>query len=56
MTFDIGIKLLEDPKLVVAAHCWAGKGWTGTFVSCLILLFNIFDSISGVKSYYEEKR
>jgi protein-tyrosine phosphatase len=54
--FDVAIKLIEDPKLVIAAHCRAGKGRTGTFVSSLVLLFNIFDSVQDVKQYYESKR
>jgi protein-tyrosine phosphatase len=47
--FDIAIKLIEDRKLIIAAHCRAGKGRTGTFVSSLVLLFNIFDSVQDVK-------
>jgi protein tyrosine phosphatase len=45
INLDIAIKLIENPKLIVAAHCRAGKGRTGTFISCLILLFDIFQSV-----------
>ena len=34
---DVKKFLDEDPKNVVAIHCLAGKGRTGTFVCCLLL-------------------
>ena len=45
IALEIAIKLIDDPKLIIAAHCRAGKGRTGTFISCLVLLFNIFSTV-----------
>jgi phosphatidylinositol-3,4,5-trisphosphate 3-phosphatase/dual-specificity protein phosphatase PTEN len=41
-----------DPKNVVAIHCKAGKGRTGTFISCLLLYLNIFDNAADCLKYY----
>ena len=46
-------KFLElDPENVVAIHCKAGKGRTGTFISCLLLYLNIFDNAADCLKYY----
>ena len=34
----------EDEQNVIAIHCKAGKGRTGTFICCLMMYMNIFDS------------
>ena len=42
----------EDEKNVVAIHCKAGKGRTGTFICCLLLYLGIFDSADECMKYY----
>ena len=42
----------EDEKNIVAIHCKAGKGRTGTFVCCLMLHMNIFDNSDECLAYY----
>ena len=42
----------EDPKNVVAIHCLAGKGRTGTFISCLLLYLGEFDFAFDCLKYY----
>ena len=42
----------EDEKNVVALHCKAGKGRTGTFLCCLLFYLNIFDNADECLAYY----
>lgn len=44
--------LEEDKENVVAIHCKAGKGRTGTFISCLLLYLNIFSTAADCLKYY----
>ena len=49
---DVKKFLDEDPKNVVAIHCLAGKGRTGTFVCCLLLYLNLFETAEECILYY----
>ena len=42
----------EDPENVVAIHCLAGKGRTGTLISCLLLYLNELDNAADCLRYY----
>ena len=42
----------EDEKNVVAIHCKAGKGRTGTFICCLMLHMNILSTAEECLAYY----
>ena len=42
----------EDEKNVVAIHCKAGKGRTGTFICCLLLYLKYFETAEECLLYY----
>ena len=42
----------KDPKNVVAIHCKAGKGRTGTFICCLLLYMKYFETAEECLLYY----
>ena len=44
--------LKENEKNVVAIHCKAGKGRTGTFICCLMLSLKIFNTAEECLAYY----
>ena len=49
---DVKKYLDENEKNVVAIHCLAGKGRTGTFVCCLLLYLKLFDTPEECLLYY----
>ena len=42
----------ENYKNIVAIHCKAGKGRTGTMICCLLMYMNIFDTAKEALYYY----
>ena len=42
----------EDENNVIAVHCKAGKGRTGTLICCLLLYMNVFDNSDECLQYY----
>ena len=49
---DVKKFLDEDEKNVVAIHCLAGKGRTGTFICCLLLYLNLLETAEECLLYY----
>ena len=46
----------SDVKNVIAIHCLAGKGRTGTFISCLLLYLKYFETAAECLKYYGAMR
>ena len=47
--------LEENEKNIVAVHCKAGKGRTGTFICCLMIYLSIFKTADEALAYYGYK-
>lgn len=48
--------LMEDPRNVVAVHCKAGKGRTGTLICCFLLFSGRFANPTDAMDYYRLRR
>ena len=46
----------ENEKNIVAIHCKAGKGRTGTFICCLMIYLNMFETADESLAYYSMMR
>ncbi|KFB39520.1 AGAP009628-PA-like protein [Anopheles sinensis] len=53
---DVHRFLCEDPKHVVAIHCKAGKGRTGTMICCYLLYSKACQTADQALKFYAEKR
>ena len=42
----------EDENNIVAVHCKAGKGRTGTFICCLLFYMKVFETVDECLQYY----
>jgi len=42
----------ENYKNIIAIHCKAGKGRTGTMICCLLMYMNIFETVKEALYYY----
>jgi phosphatidylinositol-3,4,5-trisphosphate 3-phosphatase and dual-specificity protein phosphatase PTEN len=47
---------IENVKNVAVAHCKAGKGRTGTIISCYLIYSGIFDNPEEALTYYSKQR
>lgn len=48
--------LYENKDNVIVVHCNAGKGWTGTAISCFLIYSGLVESAADAIRYYGIKR
>jgi phosphatidylinositol-3,4,5-trisphosphate 3-phosphatase/dual-specificity protein phosphatase PTEN len=48
--------VIEDENNVAVIHCNAGKGRTGTAISCLLLLSNFVSNMEDAIKFYGNQR
>jgi phosphatidylinositol-3,4,5-trisphosphate 3-phosphatase and dual-specificity protein phosphatase PTEN len=53
---DIAMFMIKNPDSVVAIHCKAGKGRTGTIVCCYLIFSGICKTTEEAMEYYSIKR
>lgn len=48
--------IAKSPRNIVAVHCKAGKGRTGTMVCCLLIVLGLFNNAEDSLAFYGKKR
>lgn len=54
--YNIMIFLKENKENIIAVHCNAGKGRTGTVIICFLLYTGVFNDVNSAMKYYSLKR
>ena len=49
-------RLSADARNIVAVHCLAGRGRTGTMIGCYLMYSGRFDNCEQILEYYKKKR
>jgi phosphatidylinositol-3,4,5-trisphosphate 3-phosphatase/dual-specificity protein phosphatase PTEN len=53
---DMHAYLLADPQNVAVIHCLAGKGRTGTVITCYLLFSGLFKHVEDASRFFAIKR
>eukprot|EP00124_Ichthyophonus_hoferi_P001818 Ihof_evm6s106 gene=Ihof_evmTU6s106 len=56
-TIHTAIRWLDDdPKNIIVVHCLAGRGRTGLFISCILLLLQISNTVEEAIGFFADRR